>query len=303
MHQTIKPKIAVLVAVYNGVEWIEDQVNSILEQEGVDVTVFISIDLSTDESELLCCRLVTQNKNIVLLPNVGKLGGAASNFFRLVRDVNFLDFDYVSFSDQDDIWQVGKLLRAVKVILHNNVDAYSSNVTAFWLDGRQKTINKAQQQQKWDYILESAGPGCTFVLSKSLALDLQQFLIENQSDCRSVAFHDWFIYAFARARGLKWIIDNKAHMLYRQHSGNVVGANVGVVAMMARLKKMREGWLAKQALLIADILGYNDLWPIEKLRTYSFFDRIRLIVNVNKLRRRFRDRIALALFLLLPKKK
>lgn len=303
MNQIIKPKIAVLVAVYNGAEWLEEQLNSILAQEGVDVTVFISIDLSTDGSEFLCCQLLTQHKNIVLLPNVGKFGSAAINFFRLVRDVNFSDFDYVSFSDQDDIWQMSKLLRAVKVMLHNNANAYSSNVIAFWLDGCQKTINKAQQQQKWDYILESAGPGCTFVLSKNLALDLQQFLIKNQNDCKSVALHDWFIYAFARSRGFKWLIDNESHMLYRQHARNVVGANVGFKAMMARWQKLREGWLVKQSLLIADILAYSHIWPIQKLKRYHFVDRLALIANVNRLRRRLRDRIGLALFLLSPQKK
>ncbi len=32
-------------------------------------------------------------------------------------------------------------------------------------------------------------------------------------------------------------------MLYRQHAGNVVGANVGVKAKLARWQKLREGWL------------------------------------------------------------
>ncbi|MDZ4142121.1 MAG: hypothetical protein U1C48_08965 [Methylotenera sp.] len=92
-------------------------------------------------------------------------------------------------------------------------------------------------------------------------------------------------------------------MLYRQHAGNVVGANVGVKAKLARWQKLREGWLVKQALLIADILGYNDAWQIQKLKRYHFIDRLALIANVNKLRRRLRDRVALALFLLLPLKK
>jgi rhamnosyltransferase len=92
-------------------------------------------------------------------------------------------------------------------------------------------------------------------------------------------------------------------MLYRQHAGNVVGANVGVKAKLARWQKLREGWLVKQALLIADVLGYHDAWPIQKLKQYHFFDRLTLIKNIHKLRRRLRDRVALALFLLLPLKK
>ena len=292
------PRVAVLVAVYNGMEWIQEQIDSILNQKGVDVAVFMSIDPSIDASEAFCYQLSMQHKNIVLLPNAGKFGGAAKNFFRLILDVDFSDYDYVALADQDDIWQADKLSHAVQKILEINVDAYSSNVTAFWPNGTQKLINKAQPQQEWDYMFESAGPGCTFVLTQKLALGLQSFLIANQEKCQHIALHDWFIYAFARSRGFKWFIDKESHMLYRQHAANVVGANVGVKAKLARWQQLRAGWLVKQSLLIADILGYNGAWPIQKLKRYHLADRLALIANVSKLRRRLRDRVAFALFLL-----
>ena len=42
------PKIAVLLAAYNGEYWIMDQINSILKQNNVQVDIFVSIDLSSD---------------------------------------------------------------------------------------------------------------------------------------------------------------------------------------------------------------------------------------------------------------
>ncbi|MDP2071935.1 glycosyltransferase [Methylotenera sp.] len=295
--------VAVLLSVYNGMEWIREQIDSILNQEGVEVTVFISIDPSSDGSEELCSQFASQYKNIFVLPNVGKFGGAAKNFFRLIRDVDFSNYDYIALADQDDIWQQDKLSKAIEALVRTKVDAYSSNVIAFWPDGKQKLISKAQPQRQWDYMFESAGPGCTFVLTKKLALEAQTFLIKNEKKCQNIALHDWFIYAFARSRGFKWFIDREAHMLYRQHASNVVGANVGLKAKLARWQKLREGWLVKQVLLIADVLGYHDAWPIQKLKQYHFFDRLTLIKNIHKLRRRLRDRVALALFLLLPLKK
>jgi rhamnosyltransferase len=149
-------------------------------------------------------------------------------------------------------------------------------------------------------MFESAGPGCTFVLTKSLALELQQFLINNKTECQNIGMHDWFIYAFARSRGFNWFIDHQAHMLYRQHTGNVMGANIGIKATLARWKKLREGWLVDQSLLFAIVLGYSNMWPIKRLNRYNFFDRLFLIININKLRRRLRDRCALVFFLLMP---
>ncbi|NOU40004.1 MAG: glycosyltransferase [Methylotenera sp.] len=298
----IKPQIAVLLATFNGEDYLKEQLNSLQNQLGIEVFILASDDCSLDLTPQLLNEALAVDSRITLLPSQ-KLGSAAANFFRLLRDADLTDVDYVALSDQDDIWLPYKLSHAIQVIATNNLDAYSSNVMAFWPNDKQKLINKAQPQRQWDYMFESAGPGCTFVLTQKLALDLQHFLITHQQKCQHIVLHDWFIYAFARSRGFNWLIDDESHMLYRQHAGNVVGANVGVKAKLARWQKMREGWLMKQALLIADILGYNDAWPIQKLKRYDFIDRLALIANVNKLRRRWRDRIALALFLLLPFKK
>jgi len=295
-------RVAVLLATYNGEAWLEHQLSSILAQVDIDLDIFISDDLSIDKTADIIITYKS-HPNIIWLPSNGRFGCASANFFRLLRDANLTDIDYVALSDQDDVWQSDKLCCAIKMIEANNVDAYSSNVLAFWLDDSQKLINKAQPQQQYDYMFESAGPGCTFVITKDLALELQEFLIKNEEKCQSIALHDWFIYAYARSNGYKWFIDPMPYMLYRQHDENVVGANVGLKAKLARWKRLRDGWLVEQALLIANILGYSNALPMQKLVRYNFADRLWLILNVAKLRRRLRDRVALVLFLLLPLKR
>lgn len=294
-----KPKFQVLLASYDGQTHIEEQLNSVLNQSDVDASIVVSDDCSSDETPNILTGMASQYNHFVMLPNV-RSGSAAQNFFRLLSDVSFKDCDYVALSDQDDIWQSDKLCHAVEKIQENNVDAYSSNVTAFWPNGKQRLINKAQPQKQFDYMFESAGPGCTFVLSQKLALEIQRFLIENQGQCQTVALHDWFIYAFARSRGFKWFTDSESHMLYRQHASNVVGANVGIAAKTQRFKKLREGWLFEQSIIIANILGYAGTLPIQKIKRLSLLDRVWLILNVNKFRRRLRDRVALVFLLLLP---
>lgn len=296
-------RTAILLATYNGEVWIEHQLSSIFAQTDINMCVYISDDLSIDNTTKIIKAYKEKHLNITKLPSNNRFGSASANFFRLLRDADFTGIDYVALSDQDDVWLADKLSCAVQVIAANKVDAYSSNVLAFWPDGSQKLINKAQPQQQFDYMFESAGPGCTFVLTKTLALELQEFLITNVVQCQSIALHDWFIYAYARSNGYKWFIDPEPHMLYRQHAENVVGANVGLKAKLSRWKRLRAGWLVEQALLIASILGYSNSLPMQKLMRYNFVDRLWLILNVTKLRRRLRDRIALALFLLMPIKR
>ena len=136
-------KIVLLLASYNGVKYIKEQIDSILNQKDVDITIFISDDLSIDRTIEYLQDIYKDFKNIVYLPSGSKFGGAGKNFFRLIRDVDLSSFDFVSFVDQDDIWYEDKLIRAIKIIEDKQIDAYSSNVLAFWEDGKKMIINKS----------------------------------------------------------------------------------------------------------------------------------------------------------------
>jgi len=284
-------KIAVILAVYNGVEWLSEQLNSILDQEGVEVTIFISIDPSTDASEAFCNQLSMQHKNITLLPSVGKFGGAAKNFFRLIRDVDFSDFDYVSFSDQDDIWFEDKLVRAVNKIVETKSDGYSSNVIAFWPSGQQKLIEKSQPQREWDYLFEAAGPGCTYVMTVRLASEIKKTVVSSWVEVSKLGLHDWYSYAFARANGFNWYIDPQPSMLYRQHCNNQVGVNKGWKAFLYRFKKIAGGWGFEQSALIAKLVGKGDVAFVGSWRGFERYGFLKLAFNANKCRRKFVDRV------------
>ncbi len=52
------------------------------------------------------------------------------NFYTLIKKVNLTSYDYISFSDQDDIWNSDKLHKSITAILNKNVHAYSSDVIA-----------------------------------------------------------------------------------------------------------------------------------------------------------------------------
>lgn len=260
-----KRSFAVLLAAYNGIEWIDEQIDSILSQVNVDVTIYVSVDWSSDSTYELVDRISLASDKINILPYGQRFGGAAPNFFRLIKDVDFSRFDYVSLSDQDDIWNSDKLNIACESLESSEYDAYSSNVIAFWSDGADKLLNKAQPQVKYDFLFESAGPGCTFVFSKKLAIDIQRKLIEVGERSNEILLHDWFVYSFARTNGYKWYIDKKPSMEYRQHLTNQVGANVGLKSIYIRAKLILGGEGFKKVISQALILEQQNLKPIELL--------------------------------------
>jgi rhamnosyltransferase len=286
-----RPRFAVLLAAYNGVSWLEAQIESILSQRNVCVTIFVSVDQSSDGTEVWFEQLAALNQNVRVLPAGEKFGGAAKNFFRLIRDTDFSEFDYVSFADQDDIWLEDKLLTAHQKIIELGVSGYSGNVTAFWPDGRNALVNKAQDQKKYDFLFEAAGPGCTYVLKAKEALLFKKFLLDNWSLANQVSLHDWLIYAWFRSSGLKWYIDPAPHMNYRQHSNNQVGANTGIKAIKARLNLLRAGWYRREISKIAMLLGEKLPNLPMRLRQDGVVPKLFLLTHISQMRRRFRDQI------------
>ncbi|KAB0620512.1 glycosyltransferase [Aliarcobacter skirrowii CCUG 10374] len=290
----VHKKIAVLLASYNGVKYIKEQVDSILNQKEVDVTIFISDDLSTDKTIEYLQDIYKDFKNIVYLPSGSKFGGAGKNFFRLIRDVDFSSFDFISFVDQDDIWYDDKLIRAINTIKDKQIDAYSSNVLAFWEDGKEMIINKSSLQARYDYIFEAAGPGCTYVLKKDLAIFLQKFICENWEEVNKVELHDWFIYAFARENNYKWHIDEKPSMRYRQHTSNQVGANDGLKAKLKRLKKVLSSWYREEIIKIIKVLRLENKYKFSKyILNKSYLNNLLLLKYSFEFRRNKKEKIFL----------
>ena len=280
------PSVAVLLSAYNGRSWIQEQVMSILSQKNTSIKIFISVDLSNDKTYELCQDLARRNININLLPYGKKFGGAAKNFFRLMRDVDFSCFDYIAFSDQDDIWDENKLFHAIMQIKQDNLDGYSSDVIAFWTNGREKLVKKSFPQKKYDYLFQSAGPGCTYVMKKQSIQRFKKFLIKNWSNVNLVELHDWMVYAYFRSQGMKWKIDSEPLLRYRQHDYNQFGLNSGLKAYSERLLKIRTKWYRNEVKKISDLLNGT-------CKGDSFLKKSFLIKNFWNLRRRPRDVIVL----------
>ena len=293
-----KYRVKVLMATHNGMSWLMDQVETVLSQSEVEVKLYVSDDVSSDGTFEFLNNIYKQDQRVFLLPQK-KIGSAGRNFYRLIEEVNLDDCEYVAFSDQDDIWESNKLIRHIKLAEQHQADGVSSNVLAFWADGSQKLIVKSQSQKKWDFLFESAGPGCSFLMTQWLVTKVREQLMDEHSPANSVVLHDWLTYAVCRANGRHWVIDEQPSIRYRQHGNNVVGANVGVKAAWVRLLKIKRHWYRNEVLKVAEVSQkiLNDSKVdelVQLLRSNSFFARFKLLKFVPQARRSTVDRMALA---------
>lgn len=296
MNKTRLPRVAVLMATYNGAAWIEDQLRSILGSKDVDVHLFISDDNSTDETVVIAQKIC--GAKITLLAHKPQ-GGAAQNFIRLILDADWQGFDYVSLSDQDDVWEAHKLSRAIAEIKRLNLDGYSSDITAFWPNGEKDYIRKSQPQRKLDYLFESAGPGNTFVWPLGGASFLRSRLRDvDVNELSRISLHDWLFYAVFRAAGKRWLIDAISGLDYRQHDKNVMGAASGLPAIFKRLELLRNSWYRNQIITVSAITGISNplVDYINNPKPWRFWVPLRYF---RECRRRPLEAAALLLFLLL----
>jgi rhamnosyltransferase len=301
--QPSPPRVAVLLASYNGARFLSDQVATIVHQQGVTTSLFLRDDGSTDATPILLDGLGGKEVPDVTVMKGGKqTGSAAANFLRMLAEADFGDASHVALSDQDDLWLGNKLRRAVDCLARSGAGGYSANLCAFDNDGQRRPwlLLKHGPQKPFDHFFQGASAGCTYVLTRSSADALQQWLQHIQLPEGLGVSHDWLIYAFVRNRGLGWFCDDVAPILYRQHSGNVYGSRRGLSDLMERVRLLRRRWYRRHVLWIASQL---DLSPAERalvrrIERLNPLDRLWLVSHAGRLRRRSRDILMLRLALL-----
>jgi glycosyltransferase involved in cell wall biosynthesis len=100
--------ISVCIAVYNGSQYIEEQVYSILFQLSNTDELIISDDGSNDGTDFIINAI--QDERIFYVKNTG-VKGYTGNF---ENALNFAKGDHVFLSDQDDVWHSNKVALMLK---------------------------------------------------------------------------------------------------------------------------------------------------------------------------------------------
>jgi len=254
-------KVCILLASFNGERYIKQQLISILNQKKIKLDIFISDDASTDSTVNIINSFIKKYSNISLLPfRNSSFRSPGANFYYLLTSQDFSKYDYIALSDQDDIWPEHKLSRAVSLLRNSQYDGYSSDFLIFNDDTHlTKYFKKSNQQTAFDFIFETPGPGCSFVLNQKLAISLQVFLKNNNVD--SFKYHDWLIYAFARSNNFCWYIDKSPNLFYRQHNHNFMGSNTSFYGFLKRLMDVFSGRWTRDIGYINNMFGEKrSLW-------------------------------------------
>ncbi len=283
------PSVAILLATYNGAAYCETQLTSVLWQRGVDIHIYARDDGSRDATPAILREWAQRYPGrITIIDNQGvSTGSANGNFFALLAAIDPSNHDYIAFADQDDVWTPDKLARAVAQLTEKGAEGYSSDLIAYSAaTGSAWLLHKAGQPADLDYLFQGASAGCTYVLTRRAAILAATVMAEAPAFCDD-ASHDWILYAICRSRGLKWVRDSSAEILYRQHSGNQYGAKRGVGELVTKLQVMRSSWYRDHILWLRHVVVNNEeeRRVLDAIARGNSSDRLWLIRQAARFRR------------------
>jgi glycosyltransferase involved in cell wall biosynthesis len=225
----IKDKVLILLSTYNGENYLEEQLNSLSIQEGVEIHYLIRDDGSTDSTQDILKAFSSRNSAVELI--FGKNIGCINSFSELLKLAgNYTQsFDYFAFCDQDDIWLKNKLFVAIqklKKMSSNKPAMYCSNL--YLIDEKGSNIGEMHKRgnvtfSKGRSLVESIATGCTVVFNKKV---VETFL---QYEPIYMTMHDLWVYHMCAFLG-EVFYDDEPYILYRQHSNNVIGSKATLIS-------------------------------------------------------------------------
>lgn len=229
----MKKSIKVMMSSFNGEKYIREQIASILSQQRVDVELYIRDDGSSDETVSVIEELITKFSNIHATFESNK--GPSESFMDLLYSADSREYDYYAFSDQDDIWDKDKLIRAIDMMsVEDKPILYYSALLSFQENnGGKKLIVNDREYSFAECFIQSHFPGCTMVFNK-----IGMELIRSIDRPKSVIMHDLFLIQVFMATGNRIIYDRESRINYRVHGNNVSVKKDNVLGELKRYKKI-----------------------------------------------------------------
>lgn len=216
-----KKSAVILLATYNGAEYLPEFLDSLVAQTYSNFTVIVRDDGSTDDT-LKIIRSYSHKIEIAFIDANVRLGPAKS-FFELLNQAGD-NFDFYFFADQDDYWYESKIEHAVDKLSaeKKNVALYCSRLE--YVDENLAHINYSRIPKVIaleNALVENIATGCTLALT----CPARRLIVEHPPG--RIIMHDWWFYIVSVAFG-KVIYDPFPSIKYRQHGNNAIGAATNI---------------------------------------------------------------------------
>lgn len=216
--------VCVLMSTYNGEKYIKEQIDSILNQIEVKVTLIVRDDGSTDRT-LEILKSYESNGKIKILSSLCNYGPAKSFMVLLY---NVANYDYYAFADQDDIWKKEKIIKAIRMLATKSKPALYVSNQIIYRHGKEEGLRfkSIPNITLTGVICGNLVSGCTMVFNHELKQVLVNKKYRPSDEVLYLRMHDTWVIAVANIIGTV-VYDKESFIDYRIHENNVVGVESG----------------------------------------------------------------------------
>lgn len=260
--------IDILLSTYNGYLYLNEQIDSIINQSYNCWRLLIRDDGSTDRTiDIIQKYRQIHPSKFYILRSQGQIG-ACQSFAELLKKSTA---DYVMFCDQDDVWLPDKIELTFKkmeslernhpnrpVLVHTDlyvVERTLKNISnSMW---SYANFDITTEKELYKIASQNIVTGCTMMINKSAKRVSLPIPME-------AVMHDWWIAINVCKYGVIGHVD-KQTILYRQHSNNCLGT-----------KNKNKKYYAKKSLQILTFIKQN----IDK---YRMLRKLRFNIKIGTL--------------------
>jgi glycosyltransferase involved in cell wall biosynthesis len=216
-----KPKISVIVPVYNKEFFLQKSVNSILQQTEKDIEIILIDDGSTDRSSEICQEFAKKDSRIIFERKENEGLTATRNYGR-----KFANGEYIAFVDPDDFIDANAYEQMLKN--SNNADIVLSGLVNEYIDEKLLQVmpqNLGNFYENEDirktivplFLVYGKGIGKSVLLAQlGIALFRRKFLNEENiiSDEKIIHSEDWLFFLEALFKAKSVAIEHNAYYHY-----------------------------------------------------------------------------------------
>lgn len=218
--------IVVLLATYNGKNYLRQQLDSLLNQTFDNFRIVVHDDGSTDGTIDILNEYRDNNPEKIELLHGQSCGSAKANFLWMLKKE---EADVYFFCDQDDVWHETKIEKSLKAL--GDLSEPACVFSDMWVvdenlneisDSFIRYIGREPGNTAYTQILiDNPAAGCTMCFNRALR-DLTVELLP-KLDLENIPMHDALVLALASITGEVKAIDEPL-VYYRQTGNNIMGA-------------------------------------------------------------------------------
>jgi len=308
MGNSLNPSVCILLCTHNGEQYLDQQIESIMQQKFTNWVICASDDGSVDGTKSILKKYQNRIGKDKFHIFDGPKRGYPHNF-KFAATALKQHFDFYAFSDQDDIWLPHKLDLATKVLMggQNAGDLPSTpmlyaSVTNI-VDKTNQFLRRSTIRRSPSFahsLVENISGGNTMVFNRTL-----WELFTGLPDQIDLTAHDWTVYQLVSGAGGIVHYDTQPSINYRQHDHNQLGTKFSLRGKADRLFRFfnltykREIDININALITQEKyitpFHQNALKQFQAFRQGSMVYRLRFIFNSKFIRTSFLENMILKL--------